>query len=163
MWLVPRQEQYHYKQFCLSGRKKDDSVHLFFARHHRFFDGLRSCIQRGSTSAIRRIHAETFFRNFIKSNRIQIVFTIFRLIWNQTDVRLVPNQLENGKYNLMSCRFNMISKIFFCVYFVGRNVKLILFYLSRMNGKKKVLIGEKIIVWKNILLLQIFVCRALDL
>ena len=30
-----------------------------------------------------------------------IVFTIFRLNWNQTDVRLIPNQLENGKYNLI--------------------------------------------------------------
>ena len=33
-----------------------------------------------------------FFRNIVKSNRIQIVFTIFRLIWNQTVVHLVPNQ-----------------------------------------------------------------------
>ena len=29
-------------------------------------------------------------------------FSILRLIWNQTDVRLVPNQSENGKYNLIS-------------------------------------------------------------
>ena len=41
--------------------------------------------------------AEKSFRNRIESNRNQIVFTIFRLIWNQTDVRLVPNQSENGK------------------------------------------------------------------
>ena len=46
------------------------------------------------------------FRNLIKSNRNQIVFTIFRLIWNQTDVRLVPNQSANGKYNLISVWFN---------------------------------------------------------
>ena len=25
----------------------------------------------------------------------------FRLIWNQTDVRLIPNQSENGVYNLV--------------------------------------------------------------
>ena len=31
-----------------------------------------------------------------------IVFTIFRLIWNQTDVRLDLNQPENVKYNLIS-------------------------------------------------------------
>ena len=31
------------------------------------------------------------------------------LIWNQTDVRLVPNQSENGKYNLISVWFNKIS------------------------------------------------------
>ena len=42
------------------------------------------------------------FRNLIKSNRNQIVFTIFRLIWNETGVRLVPNQSENGKYNFIS-------------------------------------------------------------
>ena len=35
-------------------------------------------------------------RNIIKSTRNQIVFTIFRLIWYQTYVRLVPNQSENG-------------------------------------------------------------------
>ena len=37
------------------------------------------------------------------------------MIWNQTDVRLDPNQLENGKYNLNSVWFNKISKIFLCV------------------------------------------------
>ena len=47
-------------------------------------------------------HTEKSFRNLIKPTRNQIVFTIFRLIWNQTDVRLVPNQWENGKYNLIS-------------------------------------------------------------
>ena len=45
---------------------------------------------------------EFFSRNFIKSNRNQIVFTIFRLIRIQTDVRLDPNQSKNGKYNLIS-------------------------------------------------------------
>ena len=34
-------------------------------------------------------HTEKSFRNLIKSNLNQIVFTIFRLIWNQTDLRLV--------------------------------------------------------------------------
>ena len=42
-------------------------------------------------------------KNPNKSNRNQIVFTIFQLIWNQTDaIRLVPSQSENGKYNLIS-------------------------------------------------------------
>ena len=54
-------------------------------------------------------------RNIIKSNRNQIVFTIFRLNCNQTDVHLVPNQLETGKYNLISVWFNKISKRFLCV------------------------------------------------
>ena len=34
-----------------------------------------------------RSHSEESFRNLINSNWNQIVVTIFRLIWNQTDVR----------------------------------------------------------------------------
>ena len=46
------------------------------------------------------VHTEKSFWNLIKSIRNQIVFTIFWLIWNQTDsVRLVSNQSEYGKYN----------------------------------------------------------------
>ena len=56
------------------------------------------------------------FRNLFKSTRNQILFTIFRLIWNQTDVHLNPNQSENSKYNLISGWFNMISKRFLCVW-----------------------------------------------
>ena len=52
----------------------------------------------GSAQAL----TEKSFRNLIKLTRNQIVFTIFRLIWNQTDVRLDPNQPDNGKYNLIS-------------------------------------------------------------
>ena len=48
------------------------------------------------------VHTEKSFRNLIKSNRNQIVLTIFRLIWIQTDVRSVSNQSENGKYNIVS-------------------------------------------------------------
>ena len=48
------------------------------------------------------VHTEKYFRNIIKSTRNQIVFTIFRLIWNRTDVHLLPNRSENGKYNLIS-------------------------------------------------------------
>ena len=54
-------------------------------------------------------HTEKSFRNLIKSNRNQIVFTIFRLIRHQTDVRLVSNLSENGNYNLISVWFNKIS------------------------------------------------------
>ena len=63
-----------------------------------------------------KLHTENFFRNLIKSTWNQIVFTIFRLIRNQTEVRLVPNQSENGKYNLISGWFNKISKKFLCVH-----------------------------------------------
>ena len=52
-----------------------------------------------------------FFRNLIKSNRDQIVFTILRLIWNQMDsIRLVLNQSVHGKYNLISVWFDKIPK-----------------------------------------------------
>ena len=44
-------------------------------------------------------YSEKSFRNIDKSNRNQIVFTIIQSIWNQMDIRLVPNQSENGKYN----------------------------------------------------------------
>ena len=47
------------------------------------------------------IHTEKSFRNITKPNRNQIVFTILRLIWNQTNVRSVSNQSENGKNNLI--------------------------------------------------------------
>ena len=47
----------------------------------------------------------------MKSTQNQIVFTIFI----QTDFRLDPNQLENGKYNRISGWFNKISKRFLSV------------------------------------------------
>ena len=46
-------------------------------------------------------HTEKGFQNLINSNHNQIVFTMHRLIWNLTDVCLVQNQSENGKYNLI--------------------------------------------------------------
>ena len=62
------------------------------------------------------MHTEKSYWNLVKSARNQIVFTIFRLIWIQTEVRLDPNQSGNGKYNLISGWFNKISKRFLCVY-----------------------------------------------
>ena len=62
------------------------------------------------------LNTEKSFRNLIKSNRHEIVFTMHRLIWNKTDIRLVPNQSENGKYNLISGWFNKISERFLWVY-----------------------------------------------
>ena len=59
-----------------------------------------------------RMHTEKSFRNLVKSNRNQIVFTIFRLIWNQ----MVPNQSENGKWNLISVWFNKITERFIYAY-----------------------------------------------
>ena len=63
-------------------------------------------------------HTEKSFRNLIKWTRIQIVYTIFRLIWNQTDVRLVPNRSDNDNYNLVSNWFNKILKRFLCVLYL---------------------------------------------
>ena len=78
-------------------------------------------------------HAQTekYFRNLIKSNQNQIVFTIFRLIWNQTDFRLVPNQSENSKYSRISLWFNEISERFFCVSpYTGRELKHSCFFVK---------------------------------
>ena len=55
------------------------------------------------------IYTQKSFRNLIDSNGNQIEFSIFRLIWNQTVVRLVPNQSLNDKFNLISVSFKKIS------------------------------------------------------
>ena len=47
------------------------------------------------------VYTKKSFRYLIKSTWNQIVFTIFLLIWDQTDLRLFPNQSEYGKYNLI--------------------------------------------------------------
>jgi len=65
--------------------------------------------RKGSFAATGQIHTEKSFPNLIKSNMNRIVFTVHRLIWNQMDVRFVPNQSENGKYNLISVLFNKFS------------------------------------------------------
>ena len=62
------------------------------------------------------LYTQKYFWNLIKSNQNQILFTIYRLICNQTDVHLVTNQVKHGKCNLISVCFSKISKIFLCVY-----------------------------------------------
>ena len=47
----------------------------------------------------------------------------------QTDVRLDPNQTENGNYNLNSVWFNKISKRFLCVYY-GHTQKLAFAFIT---------------------------------
>ena len=69
--------------------------------------------QMRSSTCDRKGHTQ---RNLIKSNRNQIVFTVFRSIWSQTDVHLVRNQSENGKYKLISVWLIKILKIFLCVH-----------------------------------------------
>ena len=58
-------------------------------------------------------HRENFFLNLVESTRNQIVFNIFRSIWNQTDVRLVPNFFEFKKKKVMfgqTTYFKIITK-----------------------------------------------------
>ena len=62
-----------------------------------------------------QVHKEKTFWNLVNSHRNQILFTICRLIWNQTDVHLAPNQSKNGEYNLISVWINKIPKKFPCV------------------------------------------------
>ena len=52
-------------------------------------------------------HTEKTFRNLIKLTRNQIVFTIFRLIWHQTDVCLVF-QINRKMVNTIWFLFNLI-------------------------------------------------------
>ena len=81
------------------------------------------------------LHRDKSFRNLIISNWNQIVYTIFWLIGNQTDVRLVPNPSENGKYSHISVWFNNNPKNIICVHVNlcpknNNGFKLLLFFLS---------------------------------
>ena len=50
------------------------------------------------------------FEILLKQTEIRLYqFIIFRLIWNQTDVRLVPNQSENGVYVSMCERSTRVT------------------------------------------------------
>ena len=77
---------------------------------------------------------EKSFLNLVKLNRNRIVFTIFWLIWRQTEVRWVPNQSENCKYNLISVWFNKIPKRFLYVH--SRNSCTVELILSKRLLKR---------------------------
>ena len=51
-----------------------------------------------------------YFLNLVNWNRNRIVFTIFQLIWNQTEFHLVPNLSVNYKYNLIPLALTKIRK-----------------------------------------------------
>ena len=53
---------------------------------------------------------------------IYIVFSISRMIWNQTEFHLVSNQSENSKYNLSSGNSMWTRKEFICVSKVSKSV-----------------------------------------
>jgi len=52
------------------------------------------------------------FSQFCLLNSNQMVFTIFRLIWNQMEFRLVLNLSELSKYNLISINSTIFRKDF---------------------------------------------------
>ena len=56
----------------------------------------RHCIN----SRLNFLQTEKYFQNLNKTNQNQIVFTIFKLIWNQTDVRLGSKSI--GKWSIQS-------------------------------------------------------------
>ena len=47
--------------------------------------------------------------------RAEVGFTIFLLIWNQMKFYSVPNQSENGKYNLIPVYWTRMRSRFVCV------------------------------------------------
>ena len=55
------------------------------------------------------VHTEKYFRNLVKSNRNQILFTIFPIdLELQAKFFLAPNHSENGKYNLILVWFTRL-------------------------------------------------------
>ena len=52
-------------------------------------------------------HTEKSFQNLVKSTQNQIGITILQLIWNQTDVRLVP------WFGLVLCSLDYTDKTIF--------------------------------------------------
>ena len=54
--------------------------------------------------------------NLVKLNYILIVVTLFRLIWHQTEFRLVTNQLEKCNNDQNFVTFNKIQKRDLCVH-----------------------------------------------
>ena len=55
-------------------------------------------------------HGDIFW-NLIESERDRFVFTIFGLVWNQTNIHLVPDQSRKGECNLVSIWFGRISAV----------------------------------------------------
>ena len=62
------------------------------------------------------LHPEKSILNLFNSNKIWIVITNFRLIWYQTEFRLVPNQSGNGNYNPNLVWIKKIWKIYLYSY-----------------------------------------------
>ena len=110
----------HLEQWCVSN-KIPRNVAINLGRHlnliletcKEFLTFLLRGICRKDSNSDQKtimmsVHTGKSFRSLIKSNRNQIVYTICWFIWNQTYVRLVQNQAENGKYKLILVWFNKI-------------------------------------------------------
>ena len=80
----------------------------------RFFSALnKRCIFFNffllhSFSCFFNLHTEKSFRNLIKSNRNKIVYTIFRLIWNQTDTVRLLFQINRCMVNTIWFQVDLI-------------------------------------------------------
>ena len=114
----------HLEQWCVSN-KIPRNVAINLGRHlnliletcKEFLTFLLRGICRKDSNSDQKtimmsVHTGKSFRSLIKSNRNQIVFTISRLIWNQTNFRLVRNKFEKHKYNQNLIWLNKIQKIF---------------------------------------------------
>ena len=54
------------------------------------------------------VHTHKYFPDLLKSNRNQVVFTIFRVIWNQTDRIRLLFQINPKMVNTILFRFDFI-------------------------------------------------------
>ena len=64
-----------------------------------------------SFNSVMRI-TDTSLLNLVRSNPILII--LFRLIWHQTVIHLVPNKSKKDNYNLNFTQIYQIQKIFIC-------------------------------------------------
>ena len=60
------------------------------------------------------VHMEYTFWSHFETDRDRIVFKFFQLVWNQTDVRLVPDRLEDDECNPVSVWLSWISGRILC-------------------------------------------------
>ena len=84
VWICLRVKRFAWKMFC----------------HDRY--GV------SGNSAKSCVHTHKYFPDLLKSNRNQVVFTIFRVIWNQTDRIRLLFQINPKMVNTILFRFDFI-------------------------------------------------------
>ena len=67
---------------------------------------------------LRSAHGEFFSKSYSITSKSDCIYH-FPIDFEPRDFRLVPNQSENDKYNLISGSFNNIQGFFFCVWAVS--------------------------------------------